>query len=34
MRRHPDDNHAAYALRKGFILLTCDPDFLDIGDSR
>lgn len=28
-RRHPDENHAAYALREGLILLTCDRDFLD-----
>lgn len=27
--RHPDENHAAYALKHGFILLTCDRDFLD-----
>lgn len=27
--RHPDDNHAAYALKNGLILLTCDRDFLD-----
>ncbi len=26
---HPDENHTAYALRKGFVLLTCDRDFLD-----
>jgi len=26
---HPDENHAAYALRTGLILLTCDRDFLD-----
>ena len=28
-RGHPDENHAAYALRKGLILLTCDRDYLD-----
>ena len=28
-RRHPDENHAAYALREGLILLTGDRDFLD-----
>jgi len=28
-RRQPDENHAAYALREGLILLTCDRDFLD-----
>jgi predicted nuclease of predicted toxin-antitoxin system len=28
-RRHPDENHAAYALRNGLILLTCDRDYLD-----
>jgi predicted nuclease of predicted toxin-antitoxin system len=28
-RRHPDENHAAFALREGLILLTCDRDFLD-----
>jgi predicted nuclease of predicted toxin-antitoxin system len=26
---HPDENHAAYALRNGLVLLTCDRDFLD-----
>jgi predicted nuclease of predicted toxin-antitoxin system len=26
---HPDENHAAYALRKGLVLITCDRDFLD-----
>jgi len=29
LRRHPDENHAAYALRYGYILLTCDRDYLD-----
>lgn len=29
LRRHPDENHAAYALRKGYILITCDRDYLD-----
>jgi predicted nuclease of predicted toxin-antitoxin system len=28
-RGHPDENHAAYALKNGLILLTCDRDFLD-----
>lgn len=28
-RRHPDENHAAYALRERLILVTCDQDFLD-----
>jgi predicted nuclease of predicted toxin-antitoxin system len=28
-RRHPDENHAAYALKHGYILLTCDRDYLD-----
>jgi predicted nuclease of predicted toxin-antitoxin system len=27
--RHPDENHTAYALRNGLILLTCDRDFLN-----
>jgi predicted nuclease of predicted toxin-antitoxin system len=27
--RHPDENHAAYALRNGLVLLSCDRDFLD-----
>lgn len=25
---HPDENHAAYALKNGLILVTCDRDFL------
>jgi predicted nuclease of predicted toxin-antitoxin system len=29
LRRHPDENHAAYALRYGYVLLTCDRDYLD-----
>jgi hypothetical protein len=29
LRRHPDENHAAYALRHGYVLLTCDRDYLD-----
>lgn len=29
MRRHPDENHAAYALKNGFVLITCDRDYLD-----
>lgn len=28
-RRHPDENHAAYALRNCLVLLTRDKDFLD-----
>jgi predicted nuclease of predicted toxin-antitoxin system len=28
-RRHPDENHAAYALKHGYVLLTCDRDYLD-----
>ena len=28
-RKHPDENHAAYALKRGYILLTCDRDYLD-----
>src|SRR2546422_3774579 len=27
--RHPDENHAAYALRHGYVLLTCDRDYLN-----
>ncbi len=26
---HPDENHAAYALKNGLVLLTCDRDFLN-----
>lgn len=26
---HSDENHAAYALRNGLVLLTCDRDFLN-----
>ena len=29
MRRHPDENHSAFALRHGHVLLTCDRDYLD-----
>jgi hypothetical protein len=29
LRRHPDENHAAYALKYGHVLLTCDHDYLD-----
>jgi predicted nuclease of predicted toxin-antitoxin system len=29
LRHHPDENHAAYALRNGYMLLTCDRDYLD-----
>jgi hypothetical protein len=28
-RKHPDENHAAYALKHGYILVTCDRDYLD-----
>ncbi|MGD0293436.1 MAG: DUF5615 family PIN-like protein [Terracidiphilus sp.] len=28
-RRHPDENHAAYALRARRVLITCDRDYLD-----
>jgi len=27
-RRQPDENHSAYALKHGYVLLTCDRDFL------
>jgi predicted nuclease of predicted toxin-antitoxin system len=26
---HPDENHAAFALKNGCVLLTCDRDYLD-----
>src|SRR5271166_951377 len=26
---HPDENHAAYALKHGYIFVTCDQDYLD-----
>jgi predicted nuclease of predicted toxin-antitoxin system len=29
LTRHPDENHAEYALRLGYILLTCDRDYLN-----
>jgi predicted nuclease of predicted toxin-antitoxin system len=29
LQRHPDENHAAYALRNGYVLVTCDRDYLD-----
>ncbi len=29
MRGHPDENHAAYALKHGYVLFTCDRDYLD-----
>ena len=29
LRMHPDENHAAYALRNGYVLVTCDRDYLD-----
>jgi predicted nuclease of predicted toxin-antitoxin system len=28
-RGQPDENHAAYALKRGFILVTCDRDYLN-----
>jgi predicted nuclease of predicted toxin-antitoxin system len=28
-RHHPDENHIAYALENGLVLLSCDRDFLD-----
>jgi predicted nuclease of predicted toxin-antitoxin system len=28
-RGHPDENHAAYALKHKYILVTCDRDYLD-----
>jgi predicted nuclease of predicted toxin-antitoxin system len=28
-RRHPDENHVVYALKHGYILLTCDRDYLN-----
>jgi hypothetical protein len=29
LKRHPDENHAAFALKHGLVLLTCDRDYLD-----
>src|SRR6516165_10695680 len=29
LKRHPDENHIAYALRKGLVFVTCDRDFLN-----
>ncbi len=29
LKRHPDENQAAYALKNGYVLVTCDRDFLD-----
>jgi predicted nuclease of predicted toxin-antitoxin system len=29
LKRHPDENHASYALKHGYVLVTCDRDFLD-----
>jgi Domain of unknown function (DUF5615) len=29
LRMHPDENHAAHALRNGYVLVTCDRDYLD-----
>jgi predicted nuclease of predicted toxin-antitoxin system len=28
-RGHPDENHLGYALKHGYVLLTCDRDFLN-----
>lgn len=28
-RKHPDENHSAYALKNGYVLVTCDRDYLD-----
>jgi predicted nuclease of predicted toxin-antitoxin system len=28
-RKHPDENHAAHALKHGYALLTCDRDYLN-----
>jgi predicted nuclease of predicted toxin-antitoxin system len=28
-RGHPDENHASYALKHGYILVSCDRDYLD-----
>ena len=29
LKRHPDENHVTYALDNGYVLVTCDRDFLD-----
>jgi len=29
LSRHPDQNHVACALKHGYVLLTCDRDYLD-----
>ena len=29
LKRHPEENHAAFALKHGLVLLTCDRDYLD-----
>ena len=29
LRHHPDENHVAHVLRNGYILVTCDRDYLD-----
>ncbi|QNI36907.1 DUF5615 family PIN-like protein [Edaphobacter albus] len=29
LRAHPDENHAAYALRNRYVLVSCDRDYLD-----
>jgi predicted nuclease of predicted toxin-antitoxin system len=34
LKGHPDENHAAFALKSGRVLLTCDRDFLDQGRFR
>jgi len=28
-KRHPDENHAAFALKNGLVLVTCDRDYLN-----
>lgn len=34
LRRHRDENHADYALRNGYVLVTCDRDYLDMEGWR
>jgi predicted nuclease of predicted toxin-antitoxin system len=29
LKGHPDENHLSYALKHGYVLVTCDRDFLD-----
>jgi hypothetical protein len=29
LKRHSDENQASYALKNGYVLVTCDRDFLD-----